>query len=689
MRTIWAILTSATLATGALAADAPPGQWWDAKWQLRREVVFPENPGASVFEVTFPNHGRSSADGSDVRVVAKGVELPVRVLSTGPGDLVHIVFERAGTDRHFIYWDNPAAPPAKNATIRAGCLLEVRSYPGAEINSLAAMRQAWAASDRSQGLRFVPNIFYGYNPLGPSENLLSRFVGYFRAEGGGEYVFATDSDDASFLLVDAKPVAEWPGAHGGAGNARHAGKTVLSAGVHQIEYLHAQGGGGMLIDAAWKPPGAARVEVMPGGAFVPVGTASVRQAERRDGTLLADFLPVGVGQAVLNPEATEHIVKMHFENLALPPVLKEYSPRWSFGDGCTSTDVSPDHVYLIEGDYDVTLVLARGYDERKSTMKVHAAADWDRQARSIDLREDYYDLVKTYDIGRMDPRQACRAMVYFDRIARRDDVVRAGRALLSRENDLAEETVFDAVKLLAETMRVQGTDFQEARRLLLSHETRMKNAEYAAALALAAGDIDMWHLKDLEAAEACYRRVIFTYAEKADRMTLRKALVRMGDIYRWRRDGEKMREFLHRAQSIPVDDRSPVQRSVRAGFLARSIEEFIAQGDMQFAYEFLVQWAWEFPEDQIDGWWTELRVKWLIKNKEYPGGIAEVETLLQLNPKTLYAPSLLWLAADCAEAGADKTHAVQLLERVLTDYPEAKNKDAVVKRVEELKKGKK
>jgi tetratricopeptide (TPR) repeat protein len=686
---IWGILISAALTTGAPAADAPPGQWWDAKWQMRREAVFPENTGAKTFEASFTSCGRSRADGSDVRVVAKGVEVPMRVLSVGPGETVHVVFERVGAERHFIYWDNPGAPAAKTGTIRAGCLLEVRSYAGGEIGSLAAMRQAWAASAETEGVRFVPNIFYGYNPLGSSENFLSRFVGYFRADKGGEYVFATDSDDASFVLVDGKSVAEWPGAHGGAGDARHAGKTVLTPGVHQIEYLHVQGGGGMLIDAAWKPPGAARVEVIPPGAFAPVGAASVRHVERRDGTVLADFTARGAGQAVLNPEATEHLIKMHFENLAAAEVLKEYSPRWFFGDGCTSTEAAPDHVYLIEGDYDVTLVLAKGYDEKKRTMKVHAAADWDRQAGAIDLREDYYDLVKTYDIGKMEPRQAYRAMVYFDRIARRDDVVRAGRALLSRENDLAEETVFDAVKLLAETMRVQEKDLKAARDLLLTHETRMKNAEYAAALALAAGDIDMWHLKDLEAAEACYRRVIFTYAEKADRMTLRKALVRMGDIYRWRHDGEKAREFLVRAQSIPVDDRSPVQRSVRAGFLARSIEEFITQGEMQFAYEFLVQWAWEFPEDQIDGSWTELRVKWLIKNKETPGGIAAVESLLQLNPKTPYAPSLLWLAADCAEAGGDKARAIQLLERVLTDYPEAKNKDAVVKRTEELKKGKK
>jgi len=685
MRAIYVTVLLAALASGALAAESP---WWDAKWQLRREVVFPENSGASAFEVTFPNHGLSRADGSDVRVVAGGAELPMRVLSVGPGDLVHVVFERAGTGPCFIYWNSPGAPPGKNVPIRAGCLLEAKSYPGSEIDSLATMRRAWAASPESQGVRFVPNIFYGYNPLGPSENFLSRFVGYFRAERGGQYVFATDSDDASFLLVDGSLVTQWPGAHGARGDARHAGKIELGAGVHQIEYLHAQGGGPTLVNAAWKPPGAPRMEVIPPGAFVSVARAAVRNVERRDGALLADFLPVGTGQAVLTPDAAEHIIKMHFERLLPDAVLKEYSPRWFFGDGCTSTDVSPDHVYLIEGDYDVVLVLVKGYDEKKLVMKVHVAADWDRQAKPIDLREDYYDIVKTYDAGKMEPRQAYRAMVYFERIAKREDVVRAGRTLLSRENTLPEETIFDAVKLLAEAMRVQGTELREARRLLLSYETRMKSAEYAAALALAAGDIDMWHLKDLESAEASYRRVIFTYAEKADRMTLRKALVRMGDIYRWRQDGEKAREFLHRAESIPVDDRSAVQRSVRAGFLARSIEEFIREGDMQFAYEFLVQWAWEFPEDQIEGYWTELRVKWLIKNKEYAGGIAEVESLLKLNPKTLYAPSLLWLAADCAEATGDKPRAVRLLERVLTDYPEAKEKSAVLQRVETLKKAK-
>lgn len=683
------LIVALMLLASPLSADVP---WWDAKWGCRREVVFPEKTSAQHFKVALPTHGLGRPDGRDVRVVTGGTVVPSKVYAVGPGHSVRLVFERQGGARHFVYWNGPAAS-VKNATIRAGCFVETKSYPGTIMHSLREIRRAWTAAG-SQGVLYVPNIHFAHNPLGPSEKFLSRFVGYLRCDRGGEYIFATDSDDASFLLIDGKLVAQWPGLHWRSGRAKYTGTIDLQPGVHRIEYLHAQELGGLLMNAAWMPPGARKVEVIPPDAFVPVEEASVARIEHSDARLPGprqvspDFIATNVGQAVLTPDADEFLVKMHFENLAPQETLKEHACRWYFGDGTTSTAVSPDHVYLIEGTYNVTLVLVKGYEEKKLTTKVHAARDWNRQASAIDNRATYYDIIKSYDVLRMEPRHAYKAMYYFEREFKRDDVVRVGRVLLSRAPDLPEETLYNAVKLFAETARVQGKDYKGARKMLLDWEKRMKKPEHAAGLALAAGDIDMWHLKNLEAAEGNYRRVIFSYAEKARKLTLRKALVRMGDLYRWRHDGEKAREFLHRAQSIPVDERDPVQRSLRAGCLARSVEEFLKIGDMEFAYDYLIQWAWEFPEDTLEGYWTELRVKWLIKNKEYPGGVAEVISLLKLNPKSLYAPSLLWLAADCAEATGNKAQAYTLLERILTNYPEAPNKKAVLKRIEAMRKAK-
>jgi tetratricopeptide (TPR) repeat protein len=669
------------LLASALSADA---EWWHDAWRCRRAVVFGEEASAAVFVLSVPTHGRHAEAGRDVRVVVDGKAVPARVLGVDPGDEVRVAFERRGQATHYVYWDNPAARPSPPADLRAGVLFEARSYDGSAVNSLDEMHARWAAAP-SQGRRYVDAVHLAHNPLGPSENFLSRFVAYLRVPADGRYTFATDSDDASFLLVDGRLAAQWPGLHRASGYGRHNGTVRLEAGVHRLEYLHAQAGDRLLMNAAWQPPGAKYPVVIPADAFVPVGRASVGRIETAVGPPACDFIATNTGQAVLDPDANHFIIRVHFENLVDAGTLETHSVRWFFGDGTTSTEVSPDHVYLMPGVYEVALVLVKGYDEQKLTTKVAALRDWDRQPKSIDIRETYYPIVRTYDIARMEPRHAYLAMYYFGRTAKRDDVIRAGKVILSRGPTLPEETLFDAVQLYAETMRVEGEDFEAAKKMLLSYEGRMKRVEHKAALALAAGDIDMWHRKDLDSAEAHYRRVITTYAEEARRLTLRKALVRMGDIYRWRHDGLRAREFLHKAQSIPVDERGPVQRAVRAGFLARSIETFLEKGDMEFAYEYLVTWAWEFPEDQLEGYWTELRVKWLIKNKEYPGGVAEVESLLKMNPKTPYAPSLLWLAADCAEATGDLAKAKALLGRILTDYPEALNKKAVLARLEAMK----
>lgn len=65
---------------------------------------------------------------------------------------------------------------------------------------------------------------------------------------------------------------------------------------------------------------------------------------------------------------------VHFENTSLNAV--DY--RWDFGDGTTSTGISPDHIYTQAGDYDVTLVaIANSYygnctDTLYMQAKIHA-----------------------------------------------------------------------------------------------------------------------------------------------------------------------------------------------------------------------------------------------------------------------------------------------------------------------------
>ena len=198
---------------------------------------------------------------------------------------------------------------------------------------------------------------------------------------------------------------------------------------------------------------------------------------------------------------------------------------------------------------------------------------------------------------------------------------------------------------------------------------------------MAQGDVYHWHLRDLVRAEGCYRHILADYRDTARPDTLRKALYRVGEIYRWRGDGAKTREFFERAQRIPTNNLTAAQSKVRPGYLARAIEDYIRSDQMGDAYTLLTQWAWEYPTDMLEGYWSSLRIQWLLKNKEYPGGIEEAETLLKLNPQSTYAVRVLMLAADCAEALKEPDRARKLLQRALVDYPESPERAAVQERL--------
>lgn len=652
--------------------DNQTAAWWNADWACRRTVTVQSTAALSqVAAVELPTLGRVRPDGADVRVVSGGAVLNHHLLWTDPDDRLKLVFEvPAATKSVHVYFDNPKAKPVPNWTPPAGLIMETRRYVGAPVRSLRQFRRALGKAKKLCGRDLVGRVHFGHNPFGTAENFLSRFSGYLLCPAEGVYEFATTSDDASFLLIDGAQICAWPGEHPAARDARHKGRVTLTRGVHRFEYYHQQIRGRCCMVAAWKPPGR-KMRVIPASAFVPVRTAKPGRLELRSGKWLPDFLAHNIGEAVLRPEADRYLVRIRFENLTDEKRMKNRKVIWRFGDGTASNEVSPEHVYLVEGTYEVTLRVLDGYREHSVTARVRARRRPSRQAANIDSRQDYYEIIRAYDLALMPIRHVYWAMYYFDRIGRFNDVVAAGREVVSRTGVTDEPMLFAAVMLLGETERVHGRDYRRVRKLYADFEKRMKQPTHAAVLALARGDIWHWHLKDLTRAEGCYRRILTDYRGRAEPATVRKALFRLGEIYRWRGDGLKTREFFERAQSIPCDKLSETRRSVRPGYFARAIEDYIRSGQMNDAHEFLVQWAWEFPTDMLEGYWSVLRIRWLYKNAEYEGGVSEAETLLKMNPQSAYAVGALMLGADCAEALKQPERARKLLRRALVEYPES------------------
>ena len=230
------------LAAALLAVPARPCEaWWNAEWQYRRPVVLggyePTHlPGDDIAVVTMPTAGLTAADGRDIRVTTKGGRVVAhRVLMAGPGDRVTIAFALLGkADRYFVYFGNAdAEAPTEQLDIQRGALQETWKYPGGAIGTLAQVQAVLDKADTLIGRGFRGQIFQGYNPFGPDEDLAGVFTAYFVAPVGGEYTFCTSSRNASFLEIDGELVVANGGRHAPQANVSKQGDIELTAGLHR------------------------------------------------------------------------------------------------------------------------------------------------------------------------------------------------------------------------------------------------------------------------------------------------------------------------------------------------------------------------------------------------------------------------------------------------------------------------
>ena len=252
------------------------------------------------------------------------------------GQPIKIIFDcTAQQDRYVVTLSDQALPVTPWDPPAAGCLLEVRDFTGGSIETLAAVKDRWQQAKHTQGRGFVPNIFQGINPFGPTENFVARFRGALVAPQAGEYAFATVSDDASVLTVDGQAVASWPGGHGADARAypQHSGTINLTAGPHWLEYLWVQTGESLTAVAAWKLPGTDRYEVVPTNAFVPVAQFAVVAAP----PIYFEWRPVEHSRA-----GDFAIVDYRFTVVA---AQSNRTYQWSFDDGTTARGTAVTHTF--------------------------------------------------------------------------------------------------------------------------------------------------------------------------------------------------------------------------------------------------------------------------------------------------------------------------------------------------------
>ncbi len=100
--------------------------------------------------------------------------------------------------------------------------------------------------------------------LGLSSPLSVLWEGLIEIDRAGTYIFATESDDGSWIFIDDRPVVDNGGAHA---VQYRSGEIPLEAGYHRIQIKYFDVGGGAVLKVFWTPPGEKEAPIPPARLF--------------------------------------------------------------------------------------------------------------------------------------------------------------------------------------------------------------------------------------------------------------------------------------------------------------------------------------------------------------------------------------------------------------------------------------
>ncbi len=664
----------------ALVSTAPPARaagrdgWWNTAWEYR---IWFDVPSGDVGVLEFLSSDRLKEDLSDLRVVgASGTPVAHRVLRRQPGDdLLRVAFTpRAGDRRYAVYLSNPRAKPRtrgpREAKLTRGLLLETFELPDGSPDNLRAMRDILRRAEASPfGSDYVPNIFHGHNMFGRSERYVSRYTGTLLCPRSGRYLFATTSDDASFLLVDGKLVVQWPGWHGAVGDARHRATVSLSSGAHEFEYLHAQNTDVAAAVAAWQPPGAKKVVPIPPTAFGPVARGKFAGIERLGGKPAPHFEAEVVGECWYEGRHAYRVRLM--DRTGGAPDARRI--EWDFGDGLRGGGAQAEHIYLRDGVFTVTMTVKAGGRSEAVKNRVHVERIWAKQPWiKPDPTAASAKVVRGYDLSKLDGRSLESAALLMKAAGAEADEARVLTAVVSRPAEMTEQVYFEAVLFLARRWRENAADRPRAMRLLAQAETHLAgNVKLRARIWRETGDVLFYYAHDLDRALGEYDKVVGRYADRLEDHIVRITKIRIGDIHRKKGDFAKAHANYTDAARFRLDDRKgapPIKPSVRKGLLLQAAEAHLAGRDAERALSALDVLEWEFPLEKLRGHSTVLRAKAELARKNPAEALVQVDDLVRAAPHSNHAAEALFMAAEVERSLGRTAEAVRRYEKLVADY---------------------
>jgi len=677
-----AVSPGVTLCRTVSAQERPA--WWDGRWHYRELISINPNQefaGSPVAQVRV--HIRADADhaGADIRVVAPdGRPVTFAIMHASAEGQYLIAFQAPQKQGFYgVYYDNPHAEAVQQTPPGRGLLYETRPIPEkAVVNSWADAQAALARAAASYGAAYWNRVFDAYNPFGRQSDYIAVYRGYIRCPQPGQYRFATVSDQASFLLVDDKLVAEWAGPHvireGQRGE--HGGAIELAQGMHGFLYVSSSFGVAARAEAAWMPPGSDRFEVIPHSAFPGLPEAEVFESEWYGQPICADFTsrpesyceaPAAAGSADIQMTAVKFASKSTTGGNAL---IDSY--LWDFGDGQTAADPQPRHVFLAPGTYTVTLnITSTAGDRTGCTKKVKVGPiyeDLDFPRKKLEM---FWEYVKGYHPDKLPTPLLLAEWQFAKEMEKSREAFDIARALDARREQLEPARVYDVAMDLGryyEDVERRPDKAEEYFNLALqsapqSDQQRRFNARFALC------DHHFYYLGQAERAREEYRKLRSDFPQ-TDPARRRVALIRIGDTFAVEGKAEEALATYREAEGDPAYVPSQ-PRAVMRGSMIQEVESALRGGDGDAALSRLEELLWYYPTMRIEGQPALLRVKANLLKGKFEEARKQADIFIRVSHDANWLPAVHVGAAEaCFELGLTQD-ATQHYNAVLKDFPES------------------
>lgn len=759
-----ALLVTALAATSAQSQAFRRG---GTEFNALREVTIPAEESYSVVVTEFFHHQQIDAEGSNVMVFANDQKaLPCRVLQLGPGDFCRLAFQAQGNEKAYeiLYGGEPPADEeVPKWTNRDGLLLETRRFVDCDPNSLDSVREAFGAAEPI-GADYVTGVSHAHNPFSlKQEPFLSRYSGMLRVPSNGTYGFIVTSQDCSFLLIDDKEVVSAPGVHRPTFQAKPGMRKdiQLTAGAHKFEYYHAATTPVAIMVAAWE---IAPKEAKPKPTAIPpeafhagrIGRVIAEPVQMRQQRLAPDFLVKIAGDVPLpsiEPDADAPrtgrgeipegpaLIGVMFKDTSPQGLRLKAKHLWNFGDGQTSEEANPVHVYLVPGVYKVTLGLKRG--SRVVEMSNRISIDRPKLDKKDEPHklDDYLTIIESYNprtlsgaaLQRLvetylwkadltlnpkptdetdqkkgekekgdataeqpppEPEKTAEQLAEEQRLREQEaagyvqKAIDVGKWAFAKNSVVSgQQELRDLIDLLGPLTRDRVGDSKLAYQMYKAAAGKLENPNSQAQCEMNAADILINDMLDPTAA----RPLLDSATSKigtSEPGNLASRLARIfGDYYAATGDGPAARKAYLKAEQIRDRTRTHAERIAWRGAHSRSAEEFLNSEQWGRARSQIRQWQDEFPGEKTDGYVSLAYARYFEGRQMFEQAIAQAEQALNVNPDSAYIDQLLMLAAEC-EVKRDKIdRALATLHSLVTDYPGSPLIPQVKQRIEKLESG--